>query len=95
MSLKNLTVESEKRVKSITEHLERLDRYSKFLFTLMDHKYKLEEDTISMSLDVLEAFAIGMDMAVDSISAELGLCRYEGRPGADAYILKPQDGQES
>ena len=43
-----------------------------------------------MSLDDIGYFAAIMDMAVDTISAELGMLKYEGKPHAEAYVRKPQ-----
>jgi len=93
MGEKHLTPKTEEKIREITDHLERLDRYSKFLYTLAGYQDELEKDSINMSLDTLEAFAGAMSLTVETLSAELGLLEYKGRPTAEVYILKPQAGQ--
>ncbi|RJR42290.1 MAG: hypothetical protein C4567_07600 [Deltaproteobacteria bacterium] len=88
MAEEHLTPKAKQKITQITDHLKTLDRYSKFLDTLAGHQEALEEKTVNLSLDTIEAIASAMSMAVDAISAELGLDRYEGRPEADAYVLK-------
>lgn len=91
MAENHLTTEqAEKRVKSIKEHLESLHHAANFLNNLTNHLNELQEKTADLSLDTLNYFACIMDMAVNTISAELGMLKYEGRPHAEAYMRKPQ-----
>jgi hypothetical protein len=80
----------EERVKSIKEHLETLQHASDFLYTLAHHKDACEEETANLSTDTLYLLGSIMGMAVDTISAELGMLKYEGKPHAEAYVRAPQ-----
>lgn len=91
MSLQNSTTEAaEKTVRTIKEHLERLQRASAFMICLANYKDDCEEKTANLSIDTLGFFGGIMDMAVDTISSELGLLEYAGRPQAKAYVRSPQ-----
>ncbi len=95
MAEDHLTTEkAEKRVKSIEKHLESLQHAADFLNNLAHHHYDCEEKTANLSIDTLHYFECIMGLAVDTISAELGLLKYAGRPYAEAYIRKPQVASE-
>jgi hypothetical protein len=90
MAVLDISTEAGKRERSLVEHLQNLDRASNFLSDLSNHHYECKQEAVSMSLDVLNYLACIMDMAMDTISAELGLYRYPDRPQAKVFIRKPQ-----
>jgi Na+/phosphate symporter len=95
MAENHLTTEkAEKRIKAITDHLESLQHAADFLENLANHKHDCEEETVSLSIDTLYFFRSIMDMAVDTISAELGLLKYAERPEGKAYVRSPQAAPE-
>jgi hypothetical protein len=90
MAKLDITTEAGKRERSIEEHLENLDRVSKFLNSMANHEEACEEDTVNLSTDTLFYVAAVMDMAVDTLSAELGLGRFADKPEAKVFIRKAQ-----
>jgi hypothetical protein len=90
MAEKSYHKTAEERARSIEDHLKNLQSASGFLSNLANHKYDCQEKTAEFSIDSLYYFGCIMDMAADTISAELGLLKYAGRPDAFAYIPKPQ-----
>jgi hypothetical protein len=81
---------AEKRVKVIEDHLQSLQGASDFMCNLIHYKQDCEEETATLSIDTLEFLRCIVDMAVDTISGELGLLKYAGRPEAKAYARSPQ-----
>jgi hypothetical protein len=84
----------EERVKSIEEHLKKLQSAADHFLSLYHYCREAEHEAFSLSLDDIGFFHGIMDMAIDTFSAELGLFRYEGRPDAFAFIRKPQAAPE-
>jgi hypothetical protein len=90
MAEKSYHKTAEERVESIREHLKTLQHGSDFLLILAKHKNGCEIDPVELSVDTLFFFANIMGMAVDTLSAELGVLKYEGKPHAEAFVRKPQ-----
>ena len=94
MAEKSYHKTAEERVRSIEEHLKNLQTASAFLIWLANYKTDCEHRTAIMSVDNLSSFGCIMNMAVDTISAELGMLKYKGKPHAEAYVRKPQAAPE-
>lgn len=90
MAKQDFTTEALKRVRSIEKHLHNLQSSANHFLSLYHYCQEAEHEAFSLSLDDIGFFHGIMDMAVDTISAELGMLKYEGRPGAEAYVRKPQ-----
>lgn len=88
MAKLDINTQAGKRERSIEEHLESLDRASKFLNSLANHEEECQEDTVKLSTDTLFYVAAIMDMAVDTLSAELGLARYADRSGEAIVFIR-------
>jgi hypothetical protein len=89
-----LREKGEERIESIKKHLHDLQNAANHLLALRDFCEDAEIKHFGLSLDHIDYFFGVMDMASDTISAELGLLKYEGRPRAEAFIRKPNAGQE-
>ena len=83
-----------KRVESIEKHLRNLQISANHFLSLYHYCREAEHEAFSLSLDDIGFFHGIMDMAVDTISAELGMLKYEGKPHAEAYVRKPQAAPE-
>lgn len=81
---------AEERVKSIEKHLHNLQKSADHLLSVYHYCRECEHVDFSLSLDDIGYFHGVIDMAVDTISAELGMLKYEGKPHAEAYVRKPQ-----
>ncbi len=91
MSLKNLTTKTaEERVESIEKHLRNLQNSANHFLSLYHYCRDAEHEAFSLSLDDIGYFHGIMSMAVDTLSAELGMLKYEGKPHAEAFVLRPQ-----
>lgn len=84
----------EERVKSIEKHLHNLQSSANHFLSLYHYCREAEHEAFSLSLDDIGFFHGIMDMAIDTISAELGMLKYEGKPHAEAYVRKPQAAAE-
>jgi hypothetical protein len=92
MSEQDSNTKAAERIEIIAKGLEKLQHASDFLCTLAKFKNECETDPVELSVDTLFFFANIMGIAVDTISAELGMLKYEGKPQAEAYVRKPQAG---
>lgn len=90
MAEKSYHKTAEERVKSIEKHLRNLQSSADHFLSLYHYCQEAEHEAFSLSLDDIGFFQGIMDMAVDTISAELGMLKYEGRPHAEAFTRKSQ-----
>jgi hypothetical protein len=90
MAEKDSTTKALKRVESIEKHLRNLQSSANHFLSLYHYCREADHEAFSLSLDDIGFFQGIMDMAVDTISAELGMLKYEGKPHAEAYVRKPQ-----
>jgi hypothetical protein len=90
MAEKSYHKTAEERVKSIEEHLKKLQSSADHFLSLYHYCREADHEAFSLSLDDIGFFHGIMDMAVDTISAELGMLKYEGKPQAEAFVRQPQ-----
>jgi hypothetical protein len=90
MAENDLSTVALKKVSSIEKHLNNLQSAAQHLLSLYHYCQEAQHEDHTLSLDDLNYFHGVMDMAVDTISSELGLLKYADSPSAEAYVRKPQ-----
>lgn len=94
MAEKSYHKTAKERVQSIEKHLHNLQSSANHFLSLYHYCREAEHEAFSLSLDDIGFFHGIVSMAVDTISAELGMLEYEGKPLAEAFVRRPQAAAE-